>query len=348
VEKWAIQSVAAERIIAFVEAVAADCKDIDTIAAYIYKKPVSKLKGAPKGHASRAGAMAELLGFVVRSNDDEWHLSDPREIDLDQWDDESKRVLFREHIQEFRPFVRFWDFIRRGMSSEDAAVRTSAVLSLEPPVIGNKNVLAAWGEFAGILVRDAQKVSLAQPAEVVDIEDRLRVLAGIEQALGDKLSARAWLERLLGTEAFDALDADIVDDLITALMSYQSNPDTALREAGRALEDYLKIVAKCRGVSLVDEKGRSIDQLSQLAQLLRTNKVIADKHVNVLRGLESFVEYDVLQGFAAFRNMPSHGKNVEDWERWELGEEIALCITVQIVLTIRSLWCYAVKHKRTY
>ncbi|HEY3397180.1 MAG TPA: hypothetical protein VGM19_05905 [Armatimonadota bacterium] len=346
--KLELQNVPADRVLAFVEAVASGFSTIQAAAAYIYLKSSQDVSSVEKRHTRTAAAMARELGLAEESEDGTWHLTEPAAVDLNAWSADAKRILFRARLQKFAPFVKFCDFVRRGMSSREAAIRTCTLLDVDIGAVKEQNVLASWGEYAGIMARGGGRIALSERPNEADLEERIRILRGFESALVDEMAARTWLEQLLGKDAFDSLDEAILDDLAKALSGYAANPGDALRDAGRALEDYLKTVALSNGLSLMNASGKPIEQIAKLLELLRTNKLIAGKHVNIVKGLETFVEFDVLQGLAAFRNIPSHGRSAEENERWSLGDEIALCVVVQTVLTMRSLYYYVVKNKPTY
>jgi hypothetical protein len=284
---------------------------------------------------------------MVATGDDTWRTAGPELRAMHDWTDDKKRLVFRSRLQEHLPFQRFYDFVARGMSSGDAAVRAGVLFDLAPAPTGPGNYLAEWGLYAGIFIKQSGALSLAVAPVKPDLAQELRTLRGIERALADDLSARCWIEGLLGQDAFAQVPPEIIASLVKSLRNHLDDPDTALREAGIALEDALKWVAAVRGVPLITGKKR-IDQISQLVQALRSNGALADKHVNTLEGLATFLYTDVLQGYGAYRNMPSHGKNVEEDQRWELGPEIALCISVQTVLAIRSLYWYVVHARLTF
>ena len=331
-----------------VEAVAHGCSDSRAVGAFLYDVAGCNPSGGQLRHARRAIAMGRLLNLVV-GEEDELRLVDPAAVDLDTWTDELAIALFRRALQSMPVFMRYWHLVRRGIGPEQSATRLEAIMGCELGLSRANNAFVEWGVYSGLFIRDEDGVLMVDdPGEGGPTEGASEILADMTEAMQGELKARGWLEATLGTDAFDHLPSAVEQDLVEALTKCQSTPDDALKDAGNALEDYLKEVARIRGVPLVTAKGRKIDQIARLVQELRKHKAIADKHVGTLGGLEALLDERTLTGLGAFRNMPSHGRSVEDWERWQITDEIALTVVLQTVLAIRSLYYYAVTQKMVY
>jgi hypothetical protein len=289
------------------------------------------------------------LGLLREDDDGEFRVAVSDPSACLQPDSDAARVLFRASLVRIPAFVTFAVELRRSSDAALAARMASAVHQIAPPLReGDRCVFVDWGLFAGVLERSDGTLAVAGEVGEADPEGVLADCIQWGDELSHELAARVRIETLLTPEVSASLPPAVVDDLVSAIQQVSSDQHAALQRAGVALEDALKYAAKSRGVPLTTPGGKRIDQIGALAQQLRQHKGIADKHVNVLRGLETFVEHDVLQGYAAFRNMPSHGSSVEDWERWQLGPEIAWCILVQVCLTIRSIQRFVIDQKRTY
>lgn len=249
--------------------------------------------------------------------------------------EEERRIIFREKLQDYPPFLDFIGYLTEGLSPQEAVKRLKIVYELKR---NEKDILWAFsnfGKYAGIFVDKKGKLELRESIKVMPPTK----LLGIIQNLDDELKARLFLKNLLGDSAGD-LSSQETNDLVYSLLNFEMDPEESVRKAGIVLEDFLRTLAKKRNVDVKGAKG-----IEEIAGVLRKNHVLASKHVNILRGLEVFLVCDVYIGFSAFRAMPSHGKDRVEEERWELSSELALTYVIQTVLAIKSLWYYAIKKQ---
>src|SRR5262249_52410570 len=81
---------------------------------------------------------------------------------------------------------------------------------------------------------------------------------------------------------------------------------------------------------------------------LREEKKIATKHVPVLEGLEIMMEEKVLENIGAFGNITHHSKIDEEMSRWSVSGEIALCVVLETILSIKSIYLFGIKGQTEY
>lgn len=338
----------AKRIMSCVCAVGSGCIDSRQVAAILYGKDWTKVGAGEVGQATRGCRAATRLGLLVERDDAGFALAAPSYAVSHDPSSPESRMLFRRHVQQFAPFVAFLADLKRSGDEDQAARFASAIHEVRPAVSGHDNVFVHWGLYCGILERTDDQIAISDDVVAAAPARAVANWVQYEERLNAEVAARLRVSELLTPQVASALPCAITQDLMKSITEVARDPGSALQHAGIALEDTLKELAAIRGVPLKAAGGRRIDQIGALAQELRSHKVIAGKHVNILGGLEAFVSYDVLQGYGAFRNMPSHGRSVEDWQRWHLGPEIAWCVVVQVCLTIRSLHEYCVSQKRVY
>jgi hypothetical protein len=343
-----IRLVDAEKHIAVCEAVAHGFADFTGVCEFIFDKPSKKISAGDKTHVSRALSSARELGmlsFEGEVKSASLRLANGDGADPRVWTLDEQKLFFRERLQAFQPFLRYFDFVTHGFSHASAAAKVSSLLKVDPPVTGENNVLRKWGEYSGVFGVTGNVLPAAATADVVR---HSKFVESALQGLDDELKARTFLQEWLGEEVFKAIHEDIRGDLVYALTKYQTDPEGSINKLGNALEDQLKDLARRRGVKLEDSKGKPLHMIGQMIQLLRSSGVLADHHATSLRGLEVFVAANVLNGFNAFRKMKAHGKNLDAQQRWNLSPEIALVVALQTILTIRSTYFYVVKNKLNY
>lgn len=249
--------------------------------------------------------------------------------------EEEKRMLFREKLQKYPPFLDFIGFLVDGISPLEAAKRVKIIFEIER---NEKDILwtfSNFGRYAGIFVNKKGKFELSKSIEIASPTKLIEIMKNLD----NELKVRLFLKNLLGDSVNDLSEQEL-NDLVYALLNFEINPEESVRKAGIVLEDFLRTLGKKRNVDVKKAKG-----IEEIAGVLRKNRVLASKHVNVLRGLEVFLVCDVYSGFSAFRAMSSHGKDRVEEERWELSSELALTYVIQTILAIKSLWYYAIKKQ---
>ncbi len=249
--------------------------------------------------------------------------------------EEEKRIVFREKLQEYSPFLDFIGYLTNGISPHEAVKRVKIVYELGR---NEKDILwtfSNFGRHAGIFVDKKGKLELSESIKVTAPTKLIEII----QNLDNELKARLFLKNLLGDSVKD-LSAQELNDLVYAFLNFETNPEESVRKAGIVLEDFLRTLAKKRNVDVTKASG-----IEEIASILRKNKILASKHTNVLRGLQVFLICDIYGGFSAFRAMPSHGKDKTEEVRWELSSELALTYVIQIILAIKSLWYYTIKKQ---
>jgi len=343
-----IRNVDPQRIISIVEAISFGFNSFEKVCEFVFDKQHSKISGGDKNHISRGISSTEQLGMLSSSVNDiknaTFELKNIQNSIPQTWKEEDKIVFFKNSIQAFQPFLRYYDFISKGFSHSSAASKTSSIFEISPPLSGENNVFKRWGVFSGIF-DDSGEIK----AELKESPIKQKTEFFIEaQGLNDDLRCRKFILDWVGEDSFNFIDEDIKSDLIKALKCYDSDPDSSIKHSGNALEDHIKLIAKNRGVLLNSSNGKPLSTIGAMVQKLREVKVLADHHTNTLKGLEVFLSADVFHGLNAFRIMPSHGKNLEAKQRWSLSSEIALIVVLELILAIKSTYYYAIKKKLYY
>ncbi|MEN6305232.1 MAG: hypothetical protein ABFD96_21090, partial [Armatimonadia bacterium] len=319
-DRTTVPTVKPAAIASCVKAIAAGCVSIETIAGQLTGKAWSKVVPNDKRNATMACNAAEYLGLISQPTTGHYIIPNPNVANAARDSEAAFRIVFREAIQQQQCFLTYWALVSKGIADADAVTQTANVhrLKLDGAASG---VLKEWGAYAGVLIDSpgglTAKVVHAGPSPVSGLQDWV----AWDAKLQDQLEAQAWVRNVLTPTVLNDLPAAVVNDLASAVTDVSAKPKEALRKVGIAVEDTLKEVARRRGISLV-LGNKKIDQIMGLVQLLRRHGALADKHVNSVTGLEVLCERTAWEGLGAFRNMPSHGVSVEDWQRWEVSSEL--------------------------
>ena len=251
-------------------------------------------------------------------------------------DRNKQKLLFRKALQSFRPFLDFVFFLQKGDSPEESATKIRAIYDIKRNANDILWAFKNWGNFAGVFVNDSFELT----EEIKDPEPS--IIKELLTDVNNELKAKLWLDKVLG-DAKNYLTDEDFELLTQAIINLKKDPRNSLKISGEALEDVLRSIAKDRNVDVSKKNG-----ILQIAEEMRRNNLLADKHISILRGLQVFLDRDIFYGLAAFRNMAHHSKDKKEMKKWELGEELALSYLIQVVLCIKSLYYYVIKDKLTF
>ena len=115
----------------------------------------------------------------------------------------------------------------------------------------------------------------------------------------------------------------VIGDLIEGAINTYKNPDNSLTDTGRALENYLRL--KYRNIANL----RDCNGISQISNRLHKNKLISNKHSNIIRALGSIRSIG-----------DSHGLDKEENKKWEVSKDSALLFNSLVIKIIKSIEDY--------
>ena len=246
---------------------------------------------------------------------------------------EKQKIFFRKALQSFKPFMDFIFFLEKGNTPEEATKKIKSLYNVGRKPEDILWVFKKWGNFSSIFLNDTFKL-------VSNLKNPQPSLIGeLLLQMDNELKVKLWLAKVLG-DAKNRITDEEYESLIEAVLNVPKDPRRSVQSAGEFLEDYLREIAKNRKVDVSNKNG-----VSQIAEELRKNRVLASKHVSILKGLQVFLDRDIFDGLAAFRNMSHHGKDKKEMKKWELSEELALSYVIQVILCIKSLYYYVMEGK---
>lgn len=251
---------------------------------------------------------------------------------------ETQKILFRQNLQSFIPFIDFIESLYEGKTPEEAARLVKTLHNWgkrEEDIIW---IFKNWGTFAGIFQKKKGKFEFRQTIKTPEINDTKEIL----NELDDELKAKIWIKNRVGN-AFNILSNSDYKNLTKSILKIQSEPRESIKNAGEVLEDFLRKIATKRNIDVSNKNG-----ISQISIELRNHKIIASKHVGILKGLQVFLDRRIFDGLSAFRNMSTHGIDKLESKRWELSSELALTYVIQVVLCIKSIFFYCFEQKLTF
>jgi len=248
---------------------------------------------------------------------------------------EDQIALFREKLQNYRPFMDFLEFLYDGHTPEESVQIVKSIYGFKRKTEDILWTFSNWGKFAKIfkdkkgVLEFLDEIKKPVPSKIVELKD----------VLNDQLKARIWVKKILGN-AVKLLSDKEFDSLVSSMLLFEENPRESIKLAGEVLEDFLRTVAKTCNVDVSKKNG-----IEEIAVELRRHKIIASKHTGILRGLQVFLDRKIFSSLSAFRNMAHHGKDKYEDRRWELSSELALSYVIQVILCIKSLYSYVIEKQ---
>lgn len=223
---------------------------------------------------------------------------------------EKSKLVLKESIINFKPFVEYYAFINKGKDREESAKLVKLIYNIKQKPKRIVKIFENWSKFIGI-----DEIHNEKPVVVDDVEN-------INLNLNNIFLIQTFLKNQFG-DYFRDISKNVIDDLVEALRDYKIDPPKSVNDAGRALEDFLRIdfgtnidLTKCSGII-------------QIANLLCNRHILTAKHNNVLTGLGSI------------RSMgDAHGVDKKLYERWMITEETALIYILLVIKTMISLLEY--------
>lgn len=243
---------------------------------------------------------------------------------------EEQKQWFRKSLQSYDPFLEFIDFMNKGDAPSKAIQKVIEIYEIKRK---SKDVLWSfqnWGVFSGIFKNKnfelSESIKTLKPSKIAELD-----------LLDNELKAKIWVKKVL-ENAYDYLKEH--ESLIKSILNTKNDPRDSIKLAGEVLEDILRKIAMDKKVDVSKKNG-----ISEIAEELRENKIIASKHIGILKGIQVFLDRDIFDNLSSFRNMAHHSIDKYEMKKWELSEELALSYVIQVILCIKSLYYYVIENQ---
>ena len=297
---------------------------------------LARYTGKSKSYVKSAIDAACLLG-MIRSKDDgsfvvvkecSKHLTDNPSEEL-------KIAIFRKWLQAWEPFILFLRHLGLGDTSEVSARKLSSFYLFNKEIKAISELLSLWAKTCGLIDAKGSLIVEEYELEVKEFSN------DFSKDLLDDVGARLYLNRVFGDEVFNWLTHSELEELVTGLLSYRTNPRSAIECAGRAYEDFLRRLSV--DIGIIDTK--KIATKSGISELANN---ILYAYRDDSGATQSFIhtkQRDISQAIGSIRNMAGHSMEAKSMERWELSSTAAIGKILTTISSMRSLFYY-VKHSK--
>ena len=223
---------------------------------------------------------------------------------------ETTRLLLKNELIRYRPFIEFISFTNNeGKKTDEAAKLVKDIYNIKNPEKVIATIFSKWiNDFA---------ISTSKPSNL-----RIDNFPFSEERVDSELAAQEFLRSHFG-EKYVVINRKVLDDLQEAILDCESDPSKALNDAGRALEDFLRIDFAPE-IDLSKFSG-----IVQIADRFNSQKVSAKKHNGAIAGL------------GHVRSMgDAHGIDKEENERWIVKGPSVKAYILMVLALMNSLMEY--------
>ncbi len=245
---------------------------------------------------------------------------------------EEQKQWFRRFLQSYDPFLEFINFMNKGDSPSKAIQKVIEIYGIKRKPKDVLWTFQNWGIFAGIFKNKdfelSESIKTLKPSKIAEL--------GL---LDNELKAKIWIKKVLGSADAYLTDGEY-ESLINSILNVKSDPRNSIKLAGEVVEDILRKIARDKKIDVSKKNG-----ISEIAEELKKNKIIASKHIGILKGIQVFLDRDIFDTLSSFRNMAHHSIDKHEMKKWELSEELALSYIIQVILCIKSLYYYVIENQ---
>jgi len=288
------------------------------------REKVARFAGVGSTTAHKALFNASHLGFVEKVSGENYtyvHMIPLKGMPVAQ-----KRYLFQQLLQSYRPFEVLCQFLSYG-EDESAAMRKAGV------VLGNSNLdknaftaLSKWGVDIGILSRDESGALRL----VETLKEELKAISeALEIKLGNEFEIGLYLSKRLTVQCYEFLENPERQRLIQAFTDSGGNPEKSCEENGKAFENFLRLIAKTKGVNVSNRNG-----IGQVAEELAKQGVIYTKHKNMCLAV------------GAVRTVSAHDRDKISNIPWTKTPEMAHAVLSYSLSVMRSIYLWGFEGKQ--
>lgn len=295
---------------------------------------LSRYTGKSKSYVKSAIDAASLLGMIESKADGCFvAVKECSELLTDKPSEDLKLAVFRKWLQAWEPFILFLRYLSLGDTPEVSARRLSSFYLFNKEVQAISELLSLWGKTCGLIDAKGYLTVKEFELEVKELSD------DFSSNLCDDVGARLYINKVLGDEVFKWLTHSELEELVVGLLSYRTNPRSAIECSGRAYEDFLRRLST--DIGIIDTK--KIATKSGISELANG---ILYAYRDDSGASHSFIhtkQRDISQAIGSIRNMAGHGMEAKSMERWEISSTAAISKILTTISSMRSLFYY-IKH----
>jgi len=285
---------------------------------------VERFAGVGSTTAYKALVNAGHLGFVGEASATNYkyiHVNSLKGMPATE-----KLHLFQQLLQSYRPFEVFCRFLFYG-EDEPTAMRKASVMLDDSNLAKNAfPALSKWGVDTGILSRD--KGGVLRLAETLK-EELKAISEALEIKLGNEFEIGLYIGKRLSAQCYEFLENPERQRLVQAFMDSEKNPEKSCEETGKAFENFLRLIAKIKGIDVSNRNG-----IGQVAEELTKYGAIHTKHKNICLAV------------GTVRTVSAHDRDKVSNIPWIKTPDMAHAILSYSLSVMRSIYLWVFEGKQ--
>lgn len=264
---------------------------------------LSKNFSLTPSYFDRALSFLVEYGLIIYITPDTIALSVEAKDSLKKTSENSLQLIL-EKLMEIQPFIEYAYFLGKGRTETESIKLAISLYDLRQSSETILKIFKEWIKILGIN-------TTANPVENKTIE-------GLKESLQSRLYANNFIKEFLGNN-LSSVSQQVITELAAAIKGIPNDNESSVNEAGRALEDFLRLdlvqdvdLSRCSGVG---EIGNELNKHSQYPKKLN----------NLCLGLSSV------------RSMgKAHGSDKTLKQSWSITEQGALGYIIMVLSIIKS------------
>ena len=251
----------------------------------------------------RAFSFLTNNGLVLSVAPETITLSQDMFAQLEKSTQNSKKIVL-EQIMKIQPFIEFTYFLGRGKSEKDSIKLVVSLYDLQQSEETVLKIFKEWIQLLGI--------------KISEVPLKNKTLDGIKNSLQNKLYANNFIKEFLGDD-LRKVSEQAITELSDSIKEIPEDNEASINEAGRALEDFLRI-----------DLGQDVD-LTQCSGIAEIGNEL-NKHDDYPKKLNN-----LCVGLSNIRSMgKAHGSDKTLKAKWTITENGAIGYIIIVLSVIKS------------
>lgn len=218
-------------------------------------------------------------------------------------------LILKDCVVGFKPYIEYYYFISMKKNEDEAAKLIQKIYNIKqkPPRI--VAIFDKWSNF----------LKIKHENNPTEFSNELSLLS---KSINNEILIQKFLREQFG-DHYKKIGTDVIADLVEALKDYRINSRKSVNDAGRAMEDFLRLDF-AKSLNLTHCSG-----IVQISNELNRHTISTKKHNGIIFGVGNI------------RSMgDAHGADKNEGERWVINEYSALFYILLVIKTIVSFLEY--------
>lgn len=219
--------------------------------------------------------------------------------------------LLKEILLIWKPFLLFLSYTKQGYTSTNCIKKISYFYEID-----KINLLAE------IFTKWVKELNIEIKVDAGAICDG--------RIIDNQYSNTIYICDVLTEDVFLFIDDDVKNNLVSAVCNFNI-PDKSINDAGKAFEDFLRLIDKKKNSTSCNTNG-----ITQLANSLKGNSIIHQKHNKIAEAIGDI------------RNMTGHSKEKDTLLAWKITRNGAIAYLHLVVSNMNSIYSYVINQVQLF